>query len=97
MEEASGDPLNVVWPTLGVDEKFTVIDRILSLQIHLQGGVELGGYGSLYFTGDAIALGLQERLSVTAKTSARFCLGLLAKQFLEPSVRAAGAGCGPCK
>jgi hypothetical protein len=99
MEEASGDALNVVWPTLEVDEKFTVIDQILSLQNRLlQGGVELGGYGSLYFTEDAIALGLSKQLSVAAKTSARFCLGPLAKhEFLDPSVRAAGVDCGPCK
>src|SRR5271156_361846 len=99
MEEASGDALNVVWPTLEIDKKFTVIDQILSLQNRLlQGNVELGGYGSLYFTEDAIALGLSKQLPVAAKTSARFCLGPLAKhEFLDPSVRAAGVDCGPCK
>jgi hypothetical protein len=60
MEEASGDALNVVWPTLAVAKKFTVVDQILSLQDRLLwGGAELGGYGSLYFTEDAIALGCQ--------------------------------------
>ena len=99
MEEASGDALNAVWPTLEVDKKFTVIDQIVSLQNRLlQGGIKLGGYGSLYFTEDAIALGLSKQLSVAAKTSARFCLGPLAKHdFLDSSVRAAGVDCGPCK
>ena len=41
---------------------------------------------------------IMEELSVGAKTSARFCLGPLAKhEFLDPSVRAAGVDCGPCK
>jgi hypothetical protein len=71
MEEASGDALNVVWPTLEVGKKFTVIDQILLLQNRLlQGGVELG---CLYFTEDAVALGLSKQLSVAAKTPARFC------------------------
>jgi hypothetical protein len=99
MEETPGDALNVVWPTLEVDKKFTVIDQMLSLQNRLlQGGVELGGYGSLYFTEDAIALRLSKQLPVAAKTSSRFCLGPLAKhEFLDMSVRAAGVDCGPCK
>jgi hypothetical protein len=99
MEEASGDALNVVWPTLAVDKKFTVVDQTLSLQDRLLwGGAELGGYGSLYFTEDAIALGLPKQLLVAGKTSARFCFGPLAKrEFLDSSVKAVGVDCGPCK
>ena len=97
MEEASGDALNTVWPTLEVDKKFAVIDGILSLQDRLlQGSVELGGYGSLYFAEDAVALGMSNHVLVT-KTSARFCLGPLATQdFLDLRVIAAGVDRGPC-
>ncbi len=68
MEEVSGDALN------------TVIDQILSLQSRLlRCGIELGGYDSLYFAEDVIALGLSKQLSVVMEKSlARFCLGPLA-------------------
>ena len=99
MEEASGKPLNCVWSTMEIKEKFTVVDEILSVQKRLlAAGRTFSGFGSLYFADDASKLDFRQQLPVTATQSSRFCVGPLAHQhFTGPALIASDVNCGPCK
>ncbi|KZF20427.1 kinase-like protein [Xylona heveae TC161] len=97
MEEVPGIALNTTWHSLDVDQKFAIVDQILSLQTRLlQGSSGFSGYGSLYFTEDAITLGLSKRQPVMAKVPPRFCLGPLANNdFSDKRLKMAGVDGGP--
>ena len=99
MEEASGVDLNQKWPILEIDKKFAVIDHLVSLQRRiLQHTAKINGYGSLYFTEDAISLGLSKQLPISARAAGRFCLGRSTKyHFLDSTGSLDDANCGPCK
>jgi hypothetical protein len=99
MEEAAGDPLYLQWDTkLEVPQKIVVVEQLLSIQKRiLQHTAGFGGYGSLYFTEDALALGLA-RHPVSTNASGRFCLGPLAdRKFLSSVDEYADTKWGPCE
>jgi hypothetical protein len=101
MDEVPGDPLDLVWDTsFKFEEKLAVVDQVQSMQSGLiRNSIQLGGYGSLYFSNDAKAFGFKKVLSVKNKNGpTRFCLGPLAhRSFMHPEGTRAGINCGPCQ
>ena len=101
MDEVPGEPLDMVWDTsFKFQEKLALVDQVQSMQSRiLRHSSQLGGYGSLYFSKDAKAFGIQKKLPVRNENGPlRFCLGPLAHlSFMHPEVERAGISCGPCK
>lgn len=100
MEEAQGRPLNTVWSALEIDEKFAVVDEVLSTQKRLLATKHLfSGHGSLYFLDDATRLGFPKHFPVSSTSSTQsYCIGPLAHEhFVEPPLAASSVDGGPCK
>lgn len=99
VEEAHGRPLNILWSSLDVPDKFAVVDEVLSIQKRLIATRDIfSGYGSLCFAGDAAKLGISRHLPVPSAGAGKYCIGPLAHQhFTGPVVAASGVDCGPCK
>jgi hypothetical protein len=95
MEEAKGEVLNSVWDDFDVHSKMGIVDQLVSMQARLC-EMDLGGYGSLYFTEDALALNLPH-FPIDTKPKGpnsliqRFCLGPLATLDSTQSLA------GPCE
>jgi hypothetical protein len=99
MEEAQGRALNHVWSGLEIEEKFAVVDEVLSIQKRLLATRHMfSGCGSLYFLNDATRLGFPKHFKVSSTSTLTYCIGPLAHEhFIGPPLTASGVDCGPCK
>lgn len=76
-----------------------VVDQFIAVQERLlQASKIFQGYGSLYFTDDAMKFNFRGPIEVSATKSSRFCIGPLAHEhFMESVLCESGINSGPCK
>lgn len=99
MEEAAGQDLKSKWSALGIKQRMVVVDQIIAIQERLlEASKNFHGYGSLYFTEDAVKFSFRRQIEVSATKSSKFCIGPLAHEhFMESAMWKSGINSGPCE